>query len=256
MRSRFVLLVVAILLIAGFAALNWTEIVRPSPLLFGPMVMDAPLGAILLGLLALAVVVFALSAASMRTHTLLESRHHYKELEAQRALADKAEASRFTDLRSHLDNHMRELRERDSIAATELEKARLEHRREINTQLEQINRTLSARLNEMEHRLETRFERMGYGRAPVAGATPPVLRNDVSPANPAREHAGAQEQVAREQQMREQQAREQQAHQAQMRDEERIRDERIREERDLRRDEERARAEGERRTESGWRRWF
>jgi len=111
MRTRFVLLVVAILLIAGFAALNWSEIIRPSPLLFGPVVMDAPLGAILLGLLALAVVVFALSAASMRTSTLLESRHHYKELEAQRALADKAEASRFTELRTHFDTHMRELRE-------------------------------------------------------------------------------------------------------------------------------------------------
>lgn len=252
MRSRFILLVVAILLVAGFAALNWAEIVRPSTLLLGPVAVDAPIGAILLGLLALAVVVFALSAASMRTHTLLESRHHYKELEAQRALADKAEASRFTDLRSHLDNHMRELRERDTIAATELEKARLEHRREINTQLEQINRTLSARLNELEHRLESRFERMGYGRAaPAAGATPPVLRNDVHPANPVREHAVAQEQVARDQQLREQQARDQQAHQAQMREEERMR-----EERDVRREDERGRAEGERRTESGWRRWF
>ncbi|HEX7890326.1 MAG TPA: hypothetical protein VF522_13275 [Ramlibacter sp.] len=251
MRSRFILLVVAILLIAGFAALNWSEIVRPAPLLIGPIMMDAPLGAILLGLLALAVVVFALSAASMRTHTLLESRHHYKELEAQRALADKAEASRFTDLRGHMDNHMRDLRERDSIAATELEKARLEHRREINTQLEQINRTLSARLNEMEHRLETRFERMGYGRAaPVAGAAPPVLRSEVERPNTVREHAEAREEV-------QQQAREQQANQAQMREEERLRDDRIREERDLRSDEERARAEnGERRPESGWRRWF
>ena len=45
MRSRSVLLVVAILLVAGFAALNWSEVVRPSPLLFGPVVMDAPLGA-------------------------------------------------------------------------------------------------------------------------------------------------------------------------------------------------------------------
>jgi hypothetical protein len=251
MRSRFILLVVAILLVAGFAALNWAEVVRPSTLLFGPVAADAPLGAILLGLLALAVVVFALSAASMRTHTLLESRHHHKELEAQRALADKAEASRFTDLRAHLDNHMRDLRERDTIAATELEKARLEHRREINTQLEQINRTLSARLNEMEHRLETRFERMGYGRAaPVTGAAPPVLRDDVHRADAAREHAVARENM-------QQQAREQQAHQAQMREEERLRDERIREERELRSDEERARAEnGERRTESGWRRWF
>ena len=241
MRSRFVILVVAILLIAAFAALNWSEVIRPSPLLFGPIVMDAPLGAILLGLLALALVVFVLSAASMRTSTLLESRHHYKELEAQRALADKAEASRFTDLRTHLDTQLRELRERDGIAATEMEKARLEHQRELRAQLEQINRTLSARLNELEHRLESRFERMGMPRMPAANpvVNPAPVRNDLD-----QEHAVA---------------RDQQAHQAQMREEERLReerlrDERIREERALRSDEH-ARAE-DKPAESGWRRWF
>lgn len=255
MRTRFVLLVIAILLVAGFAALNWSEVIRPAPLLFGPVVMDAPLGAILLGLLALAIVVFALSAATLRTQTLLESRHHYKELEAQRALADKAEASRFTDLRQHLDTQLRELRERDAIAATEVEKTRIEHQREIRNQLEQINRTVSARLNELEHRLESRFERMGQGRAPLVGGPAPVvhneplrhepvhhepLRNDLAHPDPVREHANAQ------------QARE---HQAQMmRDEERLRDERIREER-LRQERERAQA-AERPAESGWRKWF
>ena len=250
MRSRFVLLVVAILLIAGFAALNWSEIIRPAPLLFGPIVVDAPLGAILLGLLALAVVLFAVSAASMRTRTLLESRHHYKELEAQRTLADKAEASRFTDLRSHLDTQLRELRERDAIAAGEMEKVRVEHQREIRTQLEQINRTLSARLNELEHRLESRFERMGVARGPVtggpvAGAATPVRNDIVHPDNDVREHAVANEQ----------------AHQAQMREEERLRDERIRNER---LQNERIQAErlpeeqraADRPAESGWRRWF
>ena len=238
MRSRFVLLLVAILLIAGFAALNWSEVNRQSPLLFGPFVMEAPLGAILLSLLALAVVVFALSAASMRTSTLLESRHHSRELEAQRALADKAEASRFTELREHFDTHLSGLRERDTIAASELEKSRLEHQRELRTQLEQINRTLSARLNEMEHRLETRFERMGY----AGGAAVPV----VSPA-PLR----AEGELVREQNAI---ARNEEARQAEMREEERLRDERIRAEREVHR-EERAKAE-DRPAESGWRRWF
>lgn len=241
MRSRFVLLVVAILLIAGFAALNWSEVTRPAPLLFGPVVMDAPLGAILLGLLALAIVVFAISAASLRTHTLLESRHHYKELEAQRTLADKAEASRFTELRQLLDTQSRELREREAIAASEMERVRLEHQREIRNQLEQINRTLSARLNELEHRLESRFERMGYSRsAPVVGTTP--VRQDAPRPDTVREHAYAEQRA------------DQEAHQAQMREEERVRDERLSEERDIRR-EERARAE-DKPTESGWRRWF
>lgn len=234
MRSRFVLLVVAILLIAGFAALNWGEIIRPTSVWFGPFMADAPLGAILLGLLALAVVVFALSAASMRTQTLLESRHHYKELEAQRLLADKAEASRFTELRTHIDTHLRELRERDAIAASEFEKQRLESQRALNTQLEQINRTIAARLNELEHRLESRFERAGMGRGPV-GNTPvvgtpvvgstPVRSEPVHP-NVVHEHA---------------QAREQEVHQAQMRDE---------------RERTAGNVDPQRPAESGWRRWF
>jgi hypothetical protein len=209
-------------------------------------VVDAPLGAILLALLALAVVVFALSAASMRTSTLLESRHHYKELEAQRSLADKAEASRFTELRQHFDTHLRELRERDAIAVTELEKSRLESQREIRTQLEQINRTVSARLNELEHRLESRFERMGGGRGPVVGTPVPMVRDEVHP-NAVQEHAQAQ------------QVRETEAHQAQMREEERmreerLRDDRIREERELRGD--KRETTPDRPAESGWRRWF
>ena len=252
MRSRFILMVVAILLIAGFAALNWTEIIRPTPVAFGPLVMDAPLGAILLGLLALAVVIFAVAAASMRTSTLLESRHHFKELEAQRALADKAEASRFTELRTHMDTHMHTLRERDTIVATEMEKARLENQRELRAQLEQINRTLAARMTELEHRLESRFERMGVGgrAAPALGTAVPVRDEALRP-QAAREHGMAGD------------AGDPQAHQARMREEERlreerVRDERIREEHELKR-EERARAEdrpAEPGTASGWRRWF
>jgi hypothetical protein len=239
MRSRFVLLVVAILLIAGFAALNWAEIIRPTSVWFGPFMADAPLGAILLGLLALAVVVFALSAATMRTQTLLESRHHYKELEAQRLLADKAEASRFTELRTHIDTHLRELRERDAIAASEFEKQRLENQRSLNTQLEQINRTIAARLNELEHRLESRFERMGMPRGSVAGA--PVVGH--TPAvTPVHEHPQAHPHVDT--------VREQEVHQAQMREEQRLRDERMRDER------ERGVAGTDKPAESGWRRWF
>src|SRR5690606_26788912 len=120
------------------------------------------------------------------------------------------------------------------------EKTRLEHQREIRNQLEQINRTLSARLNELEHRLETRFERMGQGRMPLAAGAAPVRTEPVvQPAAPMHEHAAAE------------QARE---HQAQMREEERLREERMREDR-IGDGRERAQA-GERPAESGWRKWF
>jgi hypothetical protein len=237
MRSRLVLLIVAILLVAGFAALNWSEVMRPAPLLFGAFVADAPLGAILLGLLALAVVAFTVSAGSIRTRSLLESRHHYKELEAQRLLADKAEASRFTELRTYLDENLREMRERDRLLTTELQ-------RELRTHGEATNRMLAARLNELEHRMESRFERAGWNRGGVA-AVPPVTRTEAREAINEREHATAEE--ARLAQQREEER---------IREDERLRSERIGDERELRREERSVASDRPGDQPSGWRRWF
>ena len=233
MRTRTILLIVAILLVAGFAALNWEEIIRPSTLWFGLFVTQAPLGAILLGLLVLSLVLFLASTAAMRTQSLIDYRQHQKTLEAQRELADKAEASRFIDLRQHLDTSLKELRDREAIAATEMEKSRMDSQREIRAQLEQINRTLSARLNEMETRLDSR----------LGGSTVPVTTVRTAPV--VNEHPQAQQDPARDMQQREQER---------ARDEERLRDERVRQESQARQDE-RATA-ADRPAESGWRRWF
>ncbi|MCC2632825.1 MAG: hypothetical protein K0S48_711 [Ramlibacter sp.] len=230
MRTRSILLIVAILLVSGFAALNWEEIVRPSTLWFGLFVTQAPLGLILLGLLALTLVLFLASTAAMKTQSLMDYRQHQKTLEAQRDLADKAEASRFVDLRQHMDTQLRELRERDAISASEFEKSRLESQREIRTQLEQINRTLAARLTELESRLDGR---LGGSGAPVT--TVPT---------------GAVEGRSRIEDAREKQMREE----ARIRDEERLRDERLRQDNPAR-VEERVTAV-DRPPESGWRRWF
>jgi hypothetical protein len=248
MRSRAVLLVVAVLLIAAFAALNWSEIIRPSPLLFGPVVMDAPLGLILLSLLALAIVVFAITAGAIRTASLMESRQHFKSLEAQRTLADKAEASRFTDLRTHLDTQLRELRDRDAIAATEFQRAVVDSQRELRTQLEQINRTLASRLNELEQRIDHRMGQSGgVTRTPVVTAG----HNEVlTPA--------VQSQQARDAQLREEQIRQQRLRDERLRAEQehdsRIQQERVQQ--DVRRDEPTVAAERPAGEQSGWRRWF
>ena len=161
MRARVIFFLVAILLVAGFAALNWSEVVRPTQLSFGAFITEAPLGLILLTLLGIVSIAFLLSAASMRTQNLVESRHHFKTLEAQRELADKAEASRFTELRQYMDTQLKDLRQRDAIAATEFEKAMVGAQRELRTQLEQMNRMMMTRFGEFETRLDSRFERFG-----------------------------------------------------------------------------------------------
>jgi hypothetical protein len=226
--TRTTVLVVAILLIAGFAALNWGEMVRTMPLSFGIFVMDAPLGFILLALLALTLVLFLASTAAMRTQSLMDYRTHQKTLEAQRELADKAEASRFVDLRQHLDTHLRAMGERDTFAAAEFDKALQANQRELRTQMEQINRTISARLNELEHRLESRFERMGAGG-------PATVRHDpVPPAATVNEHPQAD--PLREQHLQRERA--------------------ALEAREVHREEKAAAAAADRPAENGWRRWF
>ena len=160
MRARLLFLVVAILLVAGFAALNWSEFIRPTTLSFGVGVIDAPLGLVILGVLGVSLLSFLIASAVQESRYLMESGRHARTLQAQRDLAEKAEASRFTDLRQQLDAHLRENRQRESIAATELEKTMVQSQRELRNQLEQINRTLDGRLTELEGRIEARLERL------------------------------------------------------------------------------------------------
>jgi uncharacterized integral membrane protein len=178
MRARVVILVVAILLVAGFAALNWSEFIRSTPLSFGAAVVDAPLGLIMLGLLAITLVAFLLASAAMQTRTLVESRHHAREMERQRELADKAEASRYTDLRQHFDAQLKDLRQREAIAASEYEKAMVHSQRELRTYLEQMHRMLSGRLAELENRIDGRLANLPAHERPLAGE-PPLRRERV-----------------------------------------------------------------------------
>lgn len=160
MRARLFFIVIAILLVAGFAAQNWSEFNRTTLLSFGLIVAEAPMGIILLGLLALTLAVFLISSIAQESRYLLEYRRNAKALEAQRALADKAEASRFTDLREHLDGHLREIRQGEAISATEFEKAMVQSQRELRSQLDQMSQTLAARLGELESRIDSRLERL------------------------------------------------------------------------------------------------
>lgn len=156
MRARLLFIILAGVLVAGLAALNWGEVTRTSRLNFGLILTDAPLAGILLAILAVTLVVFLVSSAIQESRNLIAWNRHAKELQAQRDLADKAEASRFTDLRQHIDSTLRESRQRDSLAGGEFEKSMLQSHRELRAQLDAMNRTLLARLAELESRVDHR----------------------------------------------------------------------------------------------------
>ncbi len=129
-----VLIFVLLLVLTGvFAAINWTAFTTPTTLSLWFTTVEAPVGVIMLVLLALALVGFTAWAIVMQGRALLDARRMTKELQAQRELADKAEASRFTELRNHMD--------------TRLDK--------LQRSIEQQGNGLAAQIGELENRILT-----------------------------------------------------------------------------------------------------
>lgn len=153
MRGRIVFIVLAALVAAGIAALNWPEFTRAEPLSFGVFTATVGVGELMLGILAVVLAVFLVASAIQESRYLLEHRRHTRALQAQRELAENAEASRFTDLRQHLDSHLRESRQRESMVATEFEKRLMQSQAELRAHLERMHQMIAARLAEMESRL-------------------------------------------------------------------------------------------------------
>jgi uncharacterized integral membrane protein len=125
-----------LVLVGVFALVNWDAFAAPTPLSVGFTTVQAPLGLIMLGLIAFLCVLFTVWVVSLQATSLLDARRQTKELQAQRDLADKAEASRFTELRSEL-------------------MARLDRlQTESRSALEHNANAVAAHLGELEDRLE------------------------------------------------------------------------------------------------------
>jgi len=171
MRARLIFIVLAAVLVGLFAFQNWGEFTRPTSLGFGPISTTASLGLVMLALLGIALLVFLVSAAAQESRHLLEHRKHTRTLEAQRDLADKAEASRFTDLRQYIDTHLRD-RPHDAVISPDFEKNLMQSQRDLRAQIEQMNHMLSARLGELESRMSSRTSMPEHGQAPVVTDVP------------------------------------------------------------------------------------
>jgi uncharacterized integral membrane protein len=106
MSIRSILLIVVAALVAVFVAANWTVMTTPTDLSLIFTTVYAPVGVVMLCILGLMALVFFAFVAYLQSSVLVETRRHAKELAAQRELADKAEASRFTDLRAFLTDEL------------------------------------------------------------------------------------------------------------------------------------------------------
>ncbi len=111
MKLLGVVILIVLALIGAFALVNWNALATPVPVSLLVGTVDMPLGIILLSALVLVVLLLGLYVLLLRTAMYTESRRMAQELAAQRELADKAEASRFTELSAHLDQQVAGLRQ-------------------------------------------------------------------------------------------------------------------------------------------------
>jgi uncharacterized integral membrane protein len=153
MGSRLLVVLLIVVVLGGFAALNWSAFAARVPLSFIVARVEAPLGLIMLGVLAALTLLYLAFAASMETHALLEGRRQARELDAERKRADEAEASRYTDLRRYLETELGALR---TLAGDSLRQvvAHVDRAEEtLRSEVERSGNTLAAYIGELEDRL-------------------------------------------------------------------------------------------------------
>jgi uncharacterized integral membrane protein len=154
MYLRTVIIVLVLGLLAIFAIFNWSAFLSPTTLTVGFATVEAPLGLILLGIVGLVTVLFLIYVVFLQSTTLLESRRQARELQNQRELADRAEDSRFEQLRSTMEARLTDLENEatESKAAVLARLDSVEHN--LRSAVEQSGNTLAAYIGEIEDRLE------------------------------------------------------------------------------------------------------
>lgn len=113
MKLRTLLIILALAALTAFVAANWSAFLATTTLSLGVTTIDAPLGLVMLILLGALTLAFIAFTAYMQTSAVRESRRNAREVHAQRELADRAEASRFTELRSFLESELQQLSARE-----------------------------------------------------------------------------------------------------------------------------------------------
>jgi uncharacterized integral membrane protein len=128
---RSLLVLLASGLAALFVVLNWRVFAASAKLNLLLTSADVPVGVVMLLLFALALLVLWIIVGRWQGTLLTEFRRQAQELQAQRLLAESAEASRFTELGALI---------REEIA-------------KLRTELQDTEHSIAATLGEMDERL-------------------------------------------------------------------------------------------------------
>lgn len=150
MYLRTLLIVLLIGVVSLFMVLNWNVLMTETTLSVGFTTVQVPLGLVLLALALL----FLIYVVYLQSAALVESRRQARELQAQREIAQNAEASRFYQLKTFVEEALREQSNQaaqfNNVILTRLEKLD----RDLRVTVEQSSNSLAAYIGEVEDRFE------------------------------------------------------------------------------------------------------
>ena len=153
---RLVLWIV-LAVIAFFGFMNWPVLNAPVPLWIGVTTITTPLGSVVLVLFGIVVLLMLIEQSA----ALGETRRYGRDLDAQRKLADQAEASRFTELRNYLSTELARVDQRSADLHGALI-AHIDHlERTLRTSLDQQGNSLAATIGELDDRIGRRAQNGG-----------------------------------------------------------------------------------------------
>ena len=142
MRVRTLLAIIVLVLITVFFVVNWRVFAAPAKIDLLVTTLEMPVGVVTLTLSAVGLLVFLGYVGFRQSTLLIEFRRQSKELEAQRTLAESAEASRFTELGKLV---------REEIANSD---SRLEAALgSLRQELKETENSITASLGEMDDRI-------------------------------------------------------------------------------------------------------
>ena len=144
MRTKILLLIMGIVLIVGFGALNVDEFTRTTTLNLGFTRMQLPLGLVMTVLVIAILLIFLVTTLYMHSTNLIETRKYTKQLNAQRELADKAEASRFTELRRYMESQAALATNQGNETVAAIDRRILQTEKLLLQRLEQTDNTNAA----------------------------------------------------------------------------------------------------------------
>lgn len=148
------LILVGLFIFGVFILSNWSALTTPATLSFVVLSFDAPLGLFLLGVTLGFVALFAAYVIILRTSMLMDAHRYARELKAQQQLAEKAEASRLSELRSQLDHEFAQLRESVDQYRVSFSAQVEGVEQSLRGVIEETSQSLSAYIGEIEDKLD------------------------------------------------------------------------------------------------------